>query len=80
MSGVEMDRKSRRAAVLFEIAAVADRYEQDTPPGSSSVRLAGVHEAARQVRLRSCPRSQLLELAGRCLAWLEADAADAQKT
>jgi hypothetical protein len=80
-----VDARARRAAVLFEIAAVADRYEQDTGPGSYGERLGdllatadGVLLAYESVGVEGF-NPAVLELAGRCLAWLEADAEAEQR-
>jgi hypothetical protein len=74
-----VDAQSRRAAVLFEIAARADRYEADVAPQSHGERFAGVLAMSDSLAWESCARDPLLELAGRVLAWLEADAKAEQK-
>lgn len=64
---------TRRAALLDEVAAVADRYEQDTPPTTQQERYDGLTECLAFV-WPGAKRPALYELAGRVLAWLEADA------
>jgi hypothetical protein len=76
------DRHTRRAAVLFEVAAVADRYQQDTAPESHGERLADILKAADQLTVewsRGEAVMALRELAGRCVAWLEDDAREEQR-
>jgi hypothetical protein len=80
-----VDAQSRRTTVLFEIVAVADRYEQDQAPATSLERLKDLIKAEDKVGQAGWvfppapERSALLELAGRVLAWLEADAEAEQK-
>lgn len=73
------DRSASREAILFEIAAVATRYEQDTPPDDDEQREMDIaamwgippEVVAHHASGRSRTRRSLLELAGRCVAWLE---------
>jgi hypothetical protein len=83
-----VDAQSRRATVLFEIAAHADLYEADVAPETPGERLADVIAATDRLPLRlqvmedhggEAMTPFLLELAGRVLAWLEADAEVEQK-
>jgi hypothetical protein len=81
---VEVDRAARRATILFEIAAHADLYEADCAPRTSKARLADIHAQLLHVEfmenLSTGSGSSRLEVAGRLLAWIEADAADAQQS
>jgi hypothetical protein len=68
-----VDSNARRQAILFEVAAVATRYEQDAAPESLNARLMGIAEAHNRLCL-SLMRGRVAavtELAGRCVAWLE---------
>jgi hypothetical protein len=77
---MSVDAGARRAAVLFEIAAPADLYEADVAPQSDGERFAGVLSLGDSLSWEACARGPLLELAGRCLAWLEHDAMREQQS
>lgn len=71
-----VDSNARREAILFEISAVATRYEQDIAPATCHDRsedlrtiMADVAYAAEWSPRSVGPRTR--ELAGRCVAWLE---------
>lgn len=70
----DVDRDARRAAVLYEIAAVATRYEQDVTPPGHETRKTDLLMALDNV-LRAYTddghRASVTELAGRCVAFLE---------
>lgn len=69
-----VDSNARRQAILYEVAAVATRYEQDTACETPGERLAGVLGAADSVAVwgeHAADTAWLVELAGRCVAWLE---------
>ena len=78
------DAQARRAAVLFEVAAVADRYEQDraAEDEGADVRLANILNVADRMYALGAADVDTrtkLEMAGRLLAWLEVDAAQEQQ-
>jgi len=84
---VDIDAVARRAAVLFEICAHADLYEADCAPEAPGERLTDLMSSAEGVieatlgdpQVPQQPGWALYELAGRVLAWLEADAETEQK-
>lgn len=67
------DALARRTAVQREMTAVAARYESDTAPQAPGERHTGIIEAHDCLVLSDETDLQyaLLELAGRCQAWLE---------
>lgn len=68
-----VDSNARREAILFEISAVAIRYEQDSAPSDPRERRRDLKASLERVATDtpSAPRAALTELAGRCVAWLE---------
>lgn len=66
-----VDSNARRQAILYEIAAVATRYEQDTAPGFGFERKTDLRDALEQLDHYYDMPGPLIELAGRCVAWLE---------
>jgi hypothetical protein len=76
------DARARRITIQYEIAARADRYEQDTAPQDEVERAQDVIAVADEVltAIGDDLVPKLLELAGRVQAWLEAVAEQEQKT
>lgn len=81
---MSVDSDARRQAILFEVAAVATRYEQDEAPGGERVRCGDLRAMLDHLELTVAVRGGPLpvfqaevrkaavrELAGRCVAWLE---------
>lgn len=69
-----VDSVARRQAILFEIAAVAIRYEQDTAPDDDEgLRTTHLYKSMEHVDESSddALAPAITELAGRCVAWLE---------
>jgi hypothetical protein len=64
---VDVDSVARRQAILFEVAAVATRYEQDTLGRDTDERWDDLYGLITG----DMSPSVLVELAGRCVAWLE---------
>lgn len=68
------DAQARRAAIQLEVTAVAVRYQSDTAPEAPGERTAGILQAVDYLAISDDVTDQryaLLELAGRCQAWLE---------
>jgi hypothetical protein len=74
-----VDSNARRQAILFEVAAVATRYENDQAPATARERSADLRAQLEHLDLVSLVAvegsehhyTSTLELAGRCVAWLE---------
>jgi hypothetical protein len=69
-----VDSNARRQAILFEVAAVATCYEQDTAPGDDEgLRTTHLYKSLEHVDESSGDEvvSAITEHAGRCVAWLE---------
>lgn len=78
-----VDSNARRQAILFEVAAVATRYEQDITPEDAQTReidLTMALETVHRAYSDAGHRSAVTELAGRCVAWLEHLATTEAKT
>lgn len=76
MSHGSTDTQARRTAIQHEVTAVAVRYESDTAPETPGERFAdiaalGDHLTTWVFDGDPADPAVLLELAGRCQAWLE---------
>lgn len=70
-----VDSNARRQAILFEVAAVADRYEQDQAPEDTNWRVDDLRSVVLSINAKhDSPEDlkwSLREAAGQLVAWLE---------